>query len=167
MIAFPVVGASCSNAAGARPGSRLAWRSSSLLAPLAWLLPRRIPRSTASSRGRRRALDRRDQDAGVLDLRDRHGALRTRRIGHRPLQRVDPRRARLRPGHLLSDPAVTAITGLAGNFAGGWLATRVPLGGSSPCRCSSSSSGSSRFLICRRWRTSWRGRPRWAWAAGW
>ena len=39
----------------------------------------------------------------VLGLRDRRRALRPRRVRHRPLQRIDSRRARLRPEHLLPD----------------------------------------------------------------
>ncbi len=52
----------------------------------------------------RRNLARSPDHAGLLDFFDRRRALRPRRVRHRPLQRIDPRRARLWPECLLPDP---------------------------------------------------------------
>ena len=62
---------------------------------------------------------------------------------------------------------VTALTALAGNFGGGWLAMRMSLSTCSPCRCSCSRSVSRRYRMSRRSATCWCGRRRWGSAAGW
>ena len=61
-------------------------------------------------------VDRRPGDAGVLDLCGRRRALRAGRLGHRPLQRVDPRRARPRAVGLLPDPRRHGDDGARGQF---------------------------------------------------
>ena len=70
---------------------------------------------------------RRAAIAGVLGVRHRELALRSRRLGHRPVQRVDAGRAWLRARRLSPALAVTAITGLAGNFVAGAWAERGSL----------------------------------------
>ena len=123
MIAFPVVGAIVQSLGLARGvARRSAWRS--IAGPGAGELavgPQRIPRRSGSGRTAIR-VDRRtliaqrharpvlrarpgrsDRHAGLLVVRDRRGPLRPGRLRHRPLQRIHPRRARLRRRRLLPD----------------------------------------------------------------
>ncbi len=121
MIAFPVVGSIVQSA-----GWRAAWFGVgatilAALVPLALLLVRRNPESIGLrpdglEPGTRQPGTRNPEPgtarvhsagsaghARVLDLRGRCGVVRARRLGHRPLQRIDPGRARIRSGDLLPD----------------------------------------------------------------
>ena len=113
MAAFPAVGAAVQAS-----GWRVAWAGVGLalvlvLAPLSWLLVRSTPESVglevdggggpvedaAAAEGA--TLEEALRHAGLLGVRARRVRLRPRRLGDRPLQRVDPRRARVRSIDLL------------------------------------------------------------------